>query len=303
METVHHATCPLCRSAGIAFRLQTADFMLSGERYELWQCRDCGFVFTQNIPSPGEMGKYYQSQDYISHSDTKHGLMNRLYHLSRTFMLRMKYRMVRRVTEGKSLLDIGAGTGYFPGFMKKKGYEAMGVEMDPKARAFAVKEFGLKVFSPEEFTGRKIEGRFDVITLWHVLEHVDNLHLYMERMKEYLSPGGVLVIALPNHQAFDAGHYREYWAGYDVPRHLWHFSPATLAYLADKHGFHVSRMKRLPLDPFYNSMLSEKYRGNKFFMIAGMVIGKLAFLESLFRIEKSSSLVYFLTTKATKDFR
>ncbi len=297
MNQIRYDHCQLCQSGNISTFLKTKDFMLSKKEYELWKCASCGFIFTQNVPGPEEIGKYYQSQEYISHSDTKKGMMNRLYHMARGFMLGEKFRMVRRAAKGKSLLDIGTGTGYFPGFMKKKGYLAMGVEMDPKAREFAEMEFGLKVFSPEEFTGQKIEGRFDIITLWHVLEHVHDLHLYMERMKEYLEPEGTLVVALPNHGAFDARHYREYWAGYDVPRHLWHFTPSTLKYLAEKHGFRVNKMKRLPLDPFYNAMLSEKYRGNAFYLISGLVIGKLAFLESLFSLERSSSVAYFLTIK------
>lgn len=294
--------CPLCNSQDISHHLTTKDYMLTGELFKVWKCNICSFTFTQGTPDPDKIGKYYQSQDYISHSDTKRGLMNRLYHLSRQLMLRLKWRMVRKVAGKGRLLDIGCGTGYFPGFMKMKGYEAIGVEVDPKARAFAEKEFGLKVFSPEEFISGKIANKFEMITLWHVLEHVHDFDLYMERMKESLVPGGTLVIALPNHQAFDARHYKEYWAGFDVPRHLWHFTPPTLEYLAEKHGLKVNKMKRLPLDPFYNAMLSEKYRGNKFFMISGIFYGKLAYLESLFSREKSSSIVYFLTTKAKKGF-
>ncbi len=297
MNPIRYDHCPLCQSGDLSFFLNTSDFMLSKEAYGLWKCASCGFIFTQNAPGPEEIGKYYQSHDYISHSDTKQGLMNRLYHMARSFMLGEKYRMVRRVAKGKALLDIGTGTGYFPNYMKQKGYRAMGVEVDPKAREFAEKEFGLKVFSPGDFISKKIQGKFDAITLWHVLEHVHDLHPYMERMKDYLEPDGALIIALPNCTSLDARHYRDYWAGYDVPRHLWHFTPSTLKYLAEKHGFQVNKMKRLPLDPFYNAMLSEKYKGNKLYLLSGMIIGKLAFLESLFRPERSSSLVYFLTSK------
>lgn len=270
---------------------------MTNETFEIWRCGECSFVFTQNVPSPGEIGTYYQSQEYISHSDIKKGLMNRLYHAARNIMLRMKYRMVRKVAKGNKLMDIGTGTGYFPGYMKTKGFDAIGVEVDPKARAFAEEEFGLKVFSPEDFIARKLDGTFDVISLWHVLEHVHDLHLYMERMKEYLAPGGTLVIALPNCESLDARFYKNYWAGYDVPRHLWHFTPASLKKLADMHGLQIIKMKRLPLDPFYNSMLSEKYRNNRFYLVSGWITGEMAYLESLFSLRKSSSLVYFLTSK------
>jgi len=294
---ITHSNCPLCQSRNISPWFRSTDFMLSKEDFELWKCRDCGFAFTQNIPSVEEIGRYYQGQEYISHSDTRKGLMNRLYHAGRTFMLRKKHRMVEKVTQGKKLLDIGTGTGYFPGYMKTKGFDAIGVEVDPKARAFAEKEFGLKVFPPEDFIARKLVGKFEVITLWHVMEHLHDFNLYLERMKEYLAPGGTLVIALPNCESLDARFYKKYWAGYDVPRHLWHFTPSTLKILAGKHSFEIMKMKRLPLDPFYNSMLSEKYRKNRLYMISGWIIGEMAYLESLFSLRKSSSVVYFLTTK------
>ncbi len=296
--TFTYTNCPLCNSGNIAGLLKAKDHLLTNEEFDIWKCGACGFTFTQGIPGPEEIGRYYQSQDYVSHSDSRKGLMNKLYHLGRSYMLKKKLGMVKQASEGKKLLDIGTGTGYFPGFMKKHGYKVTGVEIDPKAREFAKGEFGISVFSPEDFLNGKIPGRFDVITLWHVLEHLDNFDLYIERMLQQLEPGGSLVIALPNCTALDARFYKEYWAGYDVPRHLWHFTPFTLNILAEKHGLKVKRMKSLPLDPFYNSMLSEKYKGNRVFMIFGTAIGKLAYLESLFNLKKSSSLVYFLSRKS-----
>jgi 2-polyprenyl-3-methyl-5-hydroxy-6-metoxy-1,4-benzoquinol methylase len=297
MNTVTHQNCPLCGSANIAHYLTTKDHMLTGEVFDIWKCNDCSFIFTQGIPPSGEIGHYYQGPEYISHSDTRKGLMNKLYHMGRSFMQGEKYRMVSKVANGKNLLDIGCGTGYFPAYMKRKGYKVAGVEVDPGAREFARKEFGLAVYTPEEFLNYKIEGKFDVITLWHVLEHLDDFNLYFERMLAQLTPSGSMVIALPNCSAHDARHYKEFWAGYDVPRHLWHFTPSTFSLLADKHGLKVTKMKRLPLDPYYNSMLSEKYKGNKLFMISGTIIGKLALIESLFDLKKSSSIVYFVNHK------
>ncbi len=295
---ISYKSCPLCNSDGIAQHFAAKDHLLTGEAFEIWQCGACGFLFTQSTPSSDEIGKYYQSHDYVSHSDTRKGLMNKVYHLGRNFMLRKKFGMVDRVAKNKSLLDIGCGTGYFPAFMHQKGYTAAGVELDPKAREFAEKQFGLKVHSPEEFLGDKFEGRFDVITLWHVLVHLDDFNLYLKKMQEHLEKDGTLVIALPNCNSVDARFYKKYWAGYDVPRHLWHFTPATLHILAGNHNLEVTGMKHLPLDPFYNSMLSEKYKGNKLYMISGTIIGKLAYIESLFNIKKSSSVVYFLKRRS-----
>lgn len=289
--------CPLCTSEEISDFLVAKDHLLSSEEFSLSKCQSCGFVFTQNVPPPEKIGAYYQSNDYVSHSDTRKGLLNKAYHMARNIMLGKKFSMVNAISKGKNLLDIGTGTGYFPAFMKKKGYTVTGVEIDEKAREFARSEFGFDVFSPPEFLDHKIDGKFDVITLWHVLEHLEDFDLYLERMLEYLAPGGTLIIALPNCSSLDARHFREYWAGYDVPRHLWHFTPSTLTLLARNHDMDVVNIKRLPLDPFYNSMLSAKYMGHKLFMVTGIVIGELAYIESLFNISKSSSVVYFLVRK------
>jgi len=293
MITIYN-NCPLCQSAKIDDFLKARDYLVSMETYSLVKCPDCGFIFTQGVPGADLIGKYYRSQEYVSHSDTRKGLMNKIYHVARGIMLGRKFRMVDRIASGKNLLDIGCGTGYFPAFMKQKGYSVAGVEVDPDAREFAIKEFGLPVYSPEAFLKNDLEGKFDVITLWHVLEHLDNFDQYLDKMLGYLAPGGTLVIALPNCSSLDARFYKEKWAGYDVPRHLWHFTPSTMKILAEKHGLEIMKMRRLPLDPFYNSMLSEKYRRNKLFMISGMIIGEFAYLESLFNLKRSSSLVYFL---------
>jgi 2-polyprenyl-3-methyl-5-hydroxy-6-metoxy-1,4-benzoquinol methylase len=295
---ISHLNCPLCNSDKLAEFLKAKDYLVTSEIFPLVKCQACGFIFTQGVPAAAEISRYYRSEDYVSHSDTRKGLMNKIYHLGRNFMLRKKFGMINRVAKSRRLLDIGCGTGYFPAFMQQKGYRATGVEVDPKAREFAEKQHGIKVHSPEEFLGERFEGAFDVITLWHVLEHLHDFNRYLEKMLEHLEKDGALVIALPNCSAFEARHYREYWAGYDVPRHLWHFTPVTLNLLAEKHGLKVVRMKRLPLDPFYNSMLSEKYKGNKFFMLSGTIIGKLAYIESLSDIKKSSSIVYFLKRKS-----
>lgn len=294
MNRKNQTHCPLCNSAELMPFLNCHDHLLTNETFKLVKCPSCGFVFTQDPPHSEEIGKYYQSQDYVSHSDTRKGIMNKVYHAARNFMLGQKFSMVRKTTKGNNLLDIGTGTGYFPGYMKKKGFNVFGVEIDPKAREAASNKFGFNVYSPAEFLAGGVPGKFDIITLWHVLEHLDDFDLYLKKMLEQLEKDGTLVIALPNCSAFDARFYKEFWAGYDVPRHLWHFTPSTLKLVAEKHGLTVKKMKRLPLDPFYNAMLSEKYRGNKLYMFAGLIIGKLAYLESLLSLKKSSSVVYFL---------
>lgn len=291
---IRHHHCPVCDSDKVVFFLKAEDHLVSHEQFSLWKCADCSFVFTQDFPREEEIGKYYQSQEYVSHSDSRKGLINSIYHFGRSLMLRVKFRMVASTTQSNRLMDYGCGTGYFPAFMKDKGFDVTGVEVDEKAREFARNQFGINVVSPQDFLAGKIEGSFDVITMWHVLEHVEKLDQVMLRLKAYLSGDGVLVIALPNCSSLDARFYKENWAAYDVPRHLWHFTPSAFEKLALKHGMKITGMKRLVLDPFYNSMLSEKQKGNKFYFFAGIIIGKLAYLESLINKRRSSSVVYLL---------
>ena len=293
-KSLNYQTCPLCASTDIELSLPTKDYSISKHPFEIYACQQCDFHFTQNAPTPQAIGPYYQSDVYISHSDTKEGLINRLYHTAREWMLSKKRHHIQNLTNGKKLLDIGSGTGYFLHHMQEKGYEVRGVEIDESARKATLENFGIRVNTPEFFLNGQLEGNVDVITLWHVLEHLHDLTGYMQAMHRQLSDDGVLLIAVPNHKSYDARHYGHYWAAYDVPRHLWHFSPKTVALLAKKNGFKVVGQKRLPLDPFYNSLLSEQYQSKKLSFIFGGINGLIALLESYFKPERTTSPIYIL---------
>jgi 2-polyprenyl-3-methyl-5-hydroxy-6-metoxy-1,4-benzoquinol methylase len=270
------------------------DHAISQEEFELFRCWDCDFLFTQNIPAPQAIGKYYQSEDYISHSDTREGLVNKLYHQARQFMLAQKYKLIRKCDGGQELLDVGCGTGYFLDYMIQKGYDGIGVEVDEGAREFGQKQFGLSIHPPAALKDGRIRGPFSVITLWHVLEHLHDLHEQMDIYHRLLEEEGTLLIAVPNHKCFDSRKYGSWWAGYDVPRHLWHFSPRTLKRLAEQHGFFISGKKLMPLDPFYNSMLSEKYQGKSLGLVRGGFTGLNALMQGQTQIDKASSIIYLL---------
>lgn len=295
MSTILYQHCPLCGSHDIEKALATRDHSISGENFDLYDCHGCGLRFTQNIPAPEKIGSYYQSENYISHSDTKKGIINRLYHAAREYMLRNKQKLVRSLSTQRRLLDVGCGTGYFMNHMRQQGYEVLGVEVDEGARNFGIQQFGLDVRPPAELEAGALPGQFGIISMWHVLEHVYDPKLYLQRLHELLADDGVLMIAVPNYQSLDGKKYGSHWAAYDVPRHLWHFSPKTLGNLAQQMGFKVVDKKGMPLDPFYVSLLSEKYQGKGSMALPlGAITGLRSFLNSWNKAERASSIIYIL---------
>lgn len=295
MKTIHHTHCPVCGKPELAPFLTCRDYLVSGKEFELFRCEECGFVLTQDAPDAASIGEFYKSEKYVAHSDTKQGLVNRLFHSVRDLMLSQKQRMIERSfgkTPGR-LLDYGCGTGYFLNFMQSHGWTVEGVEPGKEAAQFARDSFGLTIHKPEELYGFKDET-FDVITLWHVLEHVHDLKGILLQFKKILKPGGRLVIALPNLNSLDARIYKEHWAAYDVPRHLWHFAPDTFEQFAGSSGFSLERMRRLPFDSFYVSMLSESNQHHKLAFLRGGFVGKLSWIRSWFGVKSCSSVVYIL---------
>lgn len=273
------------------------DHSISKEHFNMCRCNDCDFIFTQDVPTESKAGPYYKSEDYISHSNTNKGLVNKLYHIVREHMLSKKHQLIASLQEGKTILDVGAGTGYFLNYMKQQGYETLGVEIDAAARAHGQKEFGLEIRPPKDLKEGHIKNKFHTISLWHVLEHLYAPETYMQHFHNLLEEKGCLIIALPNANSYDANHYKSYWAAYDVPRHLWHFTPKTLEKLANDNGFKLEKMKDLPFDPFYNAMLSEKYKNNAFALISGGFIGLISLLKGKMNVKKASSVIYVLKKK------
>lgn len=292
---VHYDKCPLCNSDNPGEYLKTSDYFLTREEFVLSRCTHCGFIFTQDQPNSYETGRYYESADYISHNDSAEGFTASLYRTARDFMLKKKMRTVIRATRLKkgNILDIGSGTGHFLAVMRNSGWQVKGIEINEKVREFSKKQFGIEVL-PSENIGSLPSASFDVVTLWHVLEHFQNPFSYAGEIIRLLKPGGTCFVALPNCSSYDAVHYKEFWAAYDVPRHLWHFTPTTFKLFAEKSGLAICSVRSLPLDVFYISILSEKYRKSGLNFIKGVLKGIWFFLLSSFNIKKSSSLVYQL---------
>jgi SAM-dependent methyltransferase len=208
-------------------------------------------------------------------------------------MLGRKRRLVEKVTSFKTgqILDVGTGTGFFLNEMKENGWQVTGTEKSSDARNFAKKEFNLENLPSENLFSLK-DSSFDVITLWHVLEHIHLLNENMETFKRLLKPHGKLIIAVPNNNSFDAKHYKKFWAAYDVPRHIWHFAPKQMKQFGEKHGFERTSMHTMPFDSFYVAMLSEKYKKSKLSLFKGIFYGKISWLNSIFNPAKCSSVIY-----------
>jgi len=291
-----HSICPGCGSTDIRGLFNVKDFTVSGEEFPIWVCGYCSLRFTQNIPDANSIGRYYKSEQYISHTNTSKGLINRLYHLVRKRTLKLKLGLINK-TLGRSsgqLLDIGAGTGAFAAFMKENGWQVTGLEPNQPAResAFAINKVNL-LPSEELF---KLPGEsFDAITLWHVLEHVHQLHEYLEQIRKLLKPNGRIFIAVPNYTSRDAESYKEYWAAYDVPRHLYHFSPKSMQVILEKHQMRIDQTIPMWFDSFYVSMLSEKYKRKRITLVRGSIKGFGSNLNTLFNRQESSSLIFIIS--------
>ena len=267
-DIIHYNNCPVCGAAELKTVMRVKDYLVSGELFELAECSTCGVRITQDAPGAGTIDRYYKSEEYISHSNTKKGIINRLYHQVRKYTLVQKRKWVEKWTRRQQgrLLDIGAGSGAFVAEMKGSGWEVTGLEPDPQARKVAQQDHGI-VLNDISLLGSLPPGTFDAITLWHVLEHVHDLQGYIRKIHELLAPDGVLFIAVPNYESADAVYFAEYWAAYDVPRHLYHFSPGSMQQLLNGQGLEIASQIAMRFDSYYVSLLSNKAKtgSNRFF--------------------------------------
>lgn len=257
---LHYSHCPICGSDRLMPIFQVKDNLVSGESFPVVECGGCTLRLTQDIPGPGEIAPYYKSDAYVSHSNTRKGLINWLYHQVRKRTLVKKRKWIERWTGSRQadLLDIGAGSGAFVAAMKDHGWKVRGLEPDEDARAVALQEHNI-VLDDTSVLFQLTDAQFDAITLWHVLEHVHALQEYMARLARLIKPQGVVFIAVPNYTSADARHFGENWAAYDVPRHLYHFSPASMHTLATQHGLKIEAQLPMIFDSFYVSLLSYQH--------------------------------------------
>lgn len=290
METL--TACPSCESSKFQFFTEVKDYSVSQDSFALQRCENCGLVFTNPRPQPSELGSYYESEDYVSHTNKGNNPVNLIYKLARTQTLRWKYNLVKKFNP-KTLLDYGCGTGHFLSYCQQKKLEVYGFEPDNQARDIARKQIGETIYSETD----SLTQTFDVITLWHVLEHVSQLSDVMKWLKGKLTENGRLILALPNLESYDASYFKNDWAAYDVPRHLYHFSKNSFESLANKHGFCLESIHPMKLDSFYVSLLSNKHKFDSIKPINSFITG----LKSNTYAKKEmnySSLIYVLKHEA-----
>ena len=269
--------------------LSVKDYLVSGESFDLVHDTDLDFLKTFPQPQVEELPKYYESQEYISHTDEKRGLFSRLYQLVKKWSLQKKAKLIlQQLGDVGSLLDVGAGTGDFLKVAKEKGWQVHGMEPNKNAAKLALeKGIDLKA-SLNDFEGKQ----FDVVTLWHVLEHIPDLEETILKLAALVKPQGALIIAVPNFKSFDARYYGKFWAAYDVPRHLWHFSKESMKNLFAEN-FHLKKIEPMIFDSFYVSLLSEKYKTGRKFSLKAFWIGLLSNIKAKRSKEYSSHIYCF----------
>lgn len=292
MTTINN--CPICNAAELDAHLECIDALVSRETFRLSKCRKCGFVFTNDPPRMDKIGEYYHSENYISHSNSNMGLMNKAYKIVRSFTLAQKTKLLGN-KKGK-LLEIGSGTGELLANCEKKGWECQGVEPEEVARKAAFQNHGLKLMASIDKLSLR-ENSLDRIMLWHVLEHIPNLHQTIEKFKLWLKNDGLLFVAVPNHKSWDAKHYKENWAAYDVPRHLYHFDKGSLNNLMNQHGLEIKQTKAMLFDSFYISILSEEIKSGQKKMIKGAIAGLISNLSATLKSGEYSSHLYLIEHK------
>ncbi len=293
----HIETCPVCSSNSLTKSHASKDHTVSKKGFQVLRCPDCTLKITSPRPEDNQLGEYYKSEEYVSHTSSKKGLINAVYHHVRTYTLGRKLSLIQSINNPKSILDYGCGTGDFLKRCADSGIRVRGVEPDEGARKLALSKLSGSVSDLDQIYAEK--DQYDIISLWHVLEHVADLNTVLERLISKLSTNGHLIVAVPNPDSTDATYYKEEWAAWDVPRHLWHFSPQSFISLMAKHNMDVVTIKPMWFDSFYVSMLSEKNSGGS--IVRAFFIGLYSNFKALWSKKPiCSSQIYIARPKLAK---
>ena len=292
MTTTEANICPVCDSQNNRKVFHTFDYLVTGKNFDIIECNKCTLRFTFPLSNPQKIGKYYQSEDYISHTDIGNSMINILYKFVQRFTMRLRARIVENysgLTSG-SILDIGCGTGLFLVEMQINRWNISGVEISESAQRFAQEITDTKIYNQDEFM--QSLPQYDVITLWHTLEHLYDLKKYMYKISASLKNKGIVIVAVPNYMSLDADYYQHDWAAYDVPRHCYHFSKMAMNKLFNECGFTLVDIKHMPFDPFYVSLLSEFKVRKKRNIFKALWIGWRSFWNGRKDTNRASSIMY-----------
>ncbi len=285
-------SCPVCKNRDIKNLMICKDHLNSGESFAINECSNCTVQFTNPRPEDEKLYKYYQSDNYISHANKGTNLVNKIYKLVRNYTLRKKLDIINSLSKSDYILDIGCGTGEFLDLCQDNKWKIAGVEPNKDARAKAEKLTNKTIF--EDLFSCNEKSAFKIITLWHVLEHLPDLDKVLSHLKTLLHKKGKIVIAVPNNKSYDAIKYKEHWAAYDVPRHLYHFNQKSIGFLAKKHQLKIKKMLPMKLDAFYVSLLSEKYKNNSSNYIKSFLTGLKSNSYAKRNNNNYSSLIFIL---------
>ncbi len=291
MEKLEH--CPVCNSNQFTELFTCKDYVASSELFAIVSCNGCGLQFTNPRPSEAEIGKYYESTQYISHAGTDKselGVTYKIYDWVRNYSIGSKLKLIKKYHSNGNLLDLGCGLGYFlQGVKLDKTFEGSGADVSDEAIKYVKATFNIDVM-PENELAQSVAANYDIITQWHVMEHVHRLEERMKLLKHILKPDGTMFIAVPISNSFDAKHYKRFWDGYDVPRHLYHFTANSMRILLEKNGFKIVQQKAMPFDAPYISMRSEYHQKNTLGFIKGALKGIYSNIKGWFTKDYSSIL-------------
>ena len=288
--------CPACEGINFVKKLTCIDHTTSGESFNIVSCETCDFTLTNPRPKDRDLAKYYESDMYISHTNSTKGFFNWLYQKVRTYSTWRKIRLLKSINKGGAHLDVGCGTGEFLMACEEAGFKTRGVEPSKAARDQAIKNYNLSVSENTDLSEYK-SSEFDSISMWHVLEHMPNLNSALNEANRILKAKGKLVIAVPNHKSWDASYYKTHWAAWDVPIHLWHFSKTTLERLLRSHNFTLIKTKPMMFDSYYVSLLSEEFISGKKNYIKGFAIGFISNIFGILTKRGHSSITYVFEKK------
>lgn len=283
--------CPICENKNIAKKLTCKDHSTSKEVFEIVSCETCDFTFTNPRPKNEDLGEYYKSDMYISHTNNTKGLFNWLYQTIRKYAIGTKVALLKQNSKKGNHLDIGCGTGEFLNACKDAGYKVKGIEPSDLAREQAIKNYNLPVSKDTDLAQFK-DSEFNSISMWHVLEHVPNINKTISNINRILQKDGIAIIAVPNHKSWDTKYYQEFWAAWDVPIHLWHFSKETIEKIFQKHDLKLIKTKPMIFDSFYVSLLSEEFKTGKKNFISGFLIGLISNIIGIISKRGHSSTIY-----------